>query len=127
MKAIFKSAVAATVAMAAAVSAHASGTATQAPPALDPAAQAVLDCHAQYAKQFAAAVRDASATEIATGAQSRCKAQMDAYARHALEVAKEDAQTMPFAEKHQAEMVRDLKAYAFSFTVDSVLKARAMF
>ena len=101
-------------------------SASQTPSSSDPVAQAVLNCHAQYAKKFALSSTAASASEIATGAEASCKPEMDAYIRNAMKVADSNPDTMPFAKTHQAEMVRALKDYAFSYTVDAVIRARAL-
>ncbi|MBU6247401.1 MAG: hypothetical protein KGN77_06555 [Xanthomonadaceae bacterium] len=126
MKATLGPALAACFSIAATMSAHASGVAAQGASAADPAARAVLDCHAQYAKKFALSSTAASASEIATGAEASCKPEMDAYARSAMHMSRSNADTMPFAKTHQAEMVRALKDYAFSYTVDAVIRARAL-
>lgn len=126
MKAILALTLAASTIVAAATSASTSGVAAQAASSPDPAAQAVLDCHAQYAKRFALSSTAASASEIATGAEASCKPEMDAYIRNAMKISNSNPDTMPFAKTHQAEMVRALKDYAFSYTVDAVIRARAL-
>lgn len=126
MKATLALVLATSLTIATATSARASGTAAQAASSSDPAAQAVLDCHAKYAKKFALSSTAASASEIATGAEASCKPEMDTYARNAMKVSNSNPDTMPFAKTHQAEMVRALKDYAFSYTVDAVIRARAL-
>lgn len=93
----------------------------------DPLTQAVLDCHTQYAKRYAKMSGEASATEIATGAQAHCKAAMDAYAKHTLDAARSRSETGPFAKAHESMALADFKHYVFSYTVDAVIRERALF
>ncbi|MCP1374172.1 hypothetical protein [Dyella lutea] len=126
MKALFVRTLVASLIVAAATSASASSVAAQPASSTDPVAQAVLDCHAQYAKKFALSSTAASASEIATGSEASCKPEMDAYIRNAMKISNSNPDTMAFAKTHQAEMVRALKDYAFSYTVDAVIRARSL-
>jgi hypothetical protein len=105
------------------------GAAGPTPPAADDAAAAVLACHAQYAGKYAKSTQ-ASAAEIAEGAFAGCKHEMDAYEAAALERARtQTAVAIGIAgpQDYQREDIARFREYLRSYTIDAVLKARALF
>jgi hypothetical protein len=105
------------------------GAAGPTPPAADDAAAAVLACHAQYAGKYAKSTQ-ASADEIAEGAFAGCKQEMDAYEVQALERAKAEAAVavgIADARDYQRSDIARFREDVRSYTIDAVLKARALF
>lgn len=97
----------------------------------DAHAQAVLDCHADYARRWSGAMtaQRATATEVATAAQAACAGQMEAFLKSRFTAVGTDEQAKammapgPFVEHHRQRM-RD---YAFAYTLDAYLKASTPF
>lgn len=110
------------------------GTAQAAAPASETAAPtresieaAVLECHAQYARRYATHV-DAAPSEIAAGAFSGCKQQMDAFEALAPALAKEDAHVaigIGDASIREGEIVARFREDVRNATIDAVIRARA--
>jgi len=127
MKQLLRLAIVAT--LLAAGPACAAGPTAPTAPAADEVAAAVLACHAQYAGKYAKSTQ-ASATEIAEGAFAGCRHEMDAYEAAALERAKtRTAVEVGIAgpEDFQRDDVDRFRDDVRSYTVDAVLKARALF
>src|SRR3546814_19322730 len=109
------------------------GTAQAAAPASETAAPtresaeaAVLECHQQYALRYATHV-DAAPSEIAAGAFSGCKQQMDAFEALVPALAKEDAHVaigVGDARAMAREIVARFREEVRNATIDSGLRAR---
>ena len=96
----------------------------------DAQARAVLDCHAGYARRFAAALTDVKATptEIATAAYAHCIGQLNDFARASLAAAeaRNDARVMTDPKGYQDEQVAKMRDYAFAYTLDTYLTLTAV-
>lgn len=97
----------------------------------DAQVKAVLACHADYARRYAAAATSlrATVTEVATAAQAACAGQMEALLKSRItDGSKESQVTAKKApgrfEEHHRQRMGD---YAFAYTIDASLKASAPF
>lgn len=93
-------------------------------PDADRFASAVLACHAHDAHRYARAT-SVTASELADGAAANCKAQMDAYATHAGDLAAKAGKGSSFANDYVQSRVRQLTRYAHDFTLYTVIRETA--
>jgi hypothetical protein len=96
------------------------------PSPVDAAQSAVLACHADYVRQVLGHRKEAglgfegfgfTATELAHGSNAACKPQLDAYAR----AVREAAGPVDIDARVEAK-VRELRDYAFDYTIDAIIK-----
>jgi hypothetical protein len=86
----------------------------------DPVIDAVFACHSKYVEDYTSIANTASS--IADRASAQCKAEMDAYERHALSLAMERSVDPGEVEEHRTQLVSLLKEGLRTFTMESAVK-----
>ena len=93
----------------------------------DAQANALLACHADYAKRHATAptAQRMTATEVAVAAQARCAGQFQAFVASRLDAAQGDAALRAMLQSKAVadEEANRLREYAHAYTLDAYLSA----
>lgn len=97
----------------------------------DPQANAVLACHADYAKRYASAMtaQRATASEVAVAAQAKCAAEFQAFVSSRPATVQRDAavRAMLDTKAWLDEEAHRMREYAYAYTLNAYLGATAKF